>query len=361
MRIVYVASHIEPVHTGGERYNLHLIRAAERAGIEVVCLPLSANPVYRWLNDTPLLWRLCRFAGWLWAHIQMLRQRRELLLFDVWMAPMLWPGGAWLSPRYLVMVHHLVGGLHGGLRGRWLGFCERHLLRGAARILTVSQSSRRQVEAHTEGTVPVDVVNTAFEPVQGITRGGGEVVRLLFVGHVTRAKGVVELARAAASLPRERPWHLDIVGRDSVEPETTQKVRDICRTSGIEDRVTLHGRLDDADLLSLYLSADIFVLPSHWEGYGIVLLEAMSHRLAVVSTTAGAIPEVVVDGESGLLVAPGDEQALAQVIARLVEDAELRDRLAQSGLAFARRHPDWAAMELQCMDWWQAVAARREC
>jgi len=75
----------------------------------------------------------------------------------------------------------------------------------------------------------------------------------------------------------------------------------------------------------------------------------------VVSTTAGAIPEVVADGETGLLVAPGDAVALRESILKLMRDNKLHDRLAENGLAFARRHPDWNDMEASCVAWWREL------
>lgn len=355
-RIVYIAAHIKPAHTGGEQYNLHLLSAAEKAGIAVVRTALSDNRVYRWLRDARVLWRLCRPFSWVWLHIKIWRYRHEALLFDVWLAPLLWPGIRLVYGHYLVMVHHLCADLcESSWRRWWQGFYEAQLLQGAVRVLTVSQSSKRQVEAAVRGKTPIDVVNTAFEPVAGLTHGGGDTLRLLYVGHITRAKGVTDLAHAVAALPKDDSWRLDLVGRNAAEPDTTERVMAICQQAGIVDRVCLHGRLDDEALLALYLSSDIFVLPSLWEGYGIVLLEAMSHRLAVVSTTAGAIPEVVHHGTTGLLVAPGDVAALHDALYSLMSNKDLRDKLAEEGLAFARKHADWGDMEDQCVQWWNRM------
>ena len=354
--LVYLASHIAPAHTGGEQYNLHLLAAAEKAGIDLVTVALSDNRLYQRLNDTRGLWRLCRPLGWVWFHWQMIRYRSEWLLVDGWLAPLLWPGVRWLPLRYLVMVHHLTAELCASpLRRRWRAFCEAQLLGGAQRILTVSRSSREQIRRRVSGDPSIDVINTAFEPTGGVSQGGGDTLRILYVGHLTRAKGVIELLQAVARLPTDRAWRLEMVGRDSVEPDTTRQIRQLCRQYQLDTRVTLHGRLDDAALQALYLASDIFVLPSHWEGYGIVLLEAMSHGVAVVATTAGAIPEVVRDGDTGLLVPAGDPVALHDALLRLMEDQPLRLRLAKAGLAFAQRHPDWQAMEQVCVEWWRTV------
>jgi len=355
-KIVFIAGHIEPALTGGEQYNLHLIAAAETAGLEVICVSLSDSVIFRWLNGTCLLWRACRFFACLWLILKVLRYRNEALLFDVWLAHLLWPGMLLVRGRYRVIVHHLSANFQkGAWRRAWWGFCEARLLRGAAQILTVSRSSKHQVDNRTFGKIPVHIINTAFEPVQGITRGGDDVIRMLFVGHITRAKGVIDLVKAVSGLPADINWRLDMVGRDSVEPDTTAEIESIFNQAGLQNKVTLHGRVDDEALMEMYLCSDIFVLPSYWEGYGIVLLEAMSHRLAVVASNAGAIPEVVSDGETGLLTAPGDVDALRGVLHLLLENTVLRDKLAGNGLEFSRQHSNWNDLEVQCVRWWQGI------
>ncbi|RMH51767.1 MAG: glycosyltransferase family 1 protein [Zetaproteobacteria bacterium] len=353
--LLYLASHIRPARTGGERYNLHLLAAAAAAGVRVCECAYSDHPLYRWLAQRCGLWRLCRPFAFLWMQFQIVRHRRRVLLFDAWTAPLVWPGVRLVRGRYLVIAHHLIGDMaEGALRRAWGMAAERGLLRGAAAVLTVSRASRAQILQRTGGRGCVDVIHPAFTPVEGRTRGGGGCVRLLFVGHFTRAKGVEELLQAASGLPRDRPWVVELAGRDDVEPATTARLRQMRRASGLEERVVLHGRLDDAALRERYLCSDIFVLPSHREGYGIVLLEAMACGLAVVATTAGAIPEVVEDGVRGLLVPPGDVAALRDAMARLIEDERLRAALARAGEAFARAHPDWAGMERQCVAWWRS-------
>jgi len=88
--------------------------------------------------------------------------------------------------------------------------------------------------------------------------------------------------------------------------------------------------------------ADVFVLPSFHEGYGMVFAEALAHGLPIVATTAGAIPDTV-PGDTGLLVPPGDVRALSEALRRVVEDTALRTRLAAAARRAGRRLPDWPA------------------
>lgn len=355
-RLIFIASHISPPHTGGEIYNMHLLAAAERLGIDVERVALSDNPVDRWLCEHRGVWRLRRGANFFHLLILMWRYRHTCVMVDAWLTPLLWPGIRLLHRPYFVMVHHLCADLHQhALARRWEGFCERQLLAGARHILTVSQSSKRQVDSRTNGMVPVGIVNPGFESRVESRREGGNSLRLLFVGKSTRAKGVVDLVHAVSRLPQTLNWRLDIVGSNKVEPDTLEEMRAICRQHNLEDRVALHGQLDNSSLRMLYASSDIFVLPSYWEGYGIVLLEAMSYGLAVVASDVGAIPEVVKNGHTGLLVPPGDVDALQATISRLLEDAALRRELAENGLDFIKRHHDWDGMEEQCAVWWESV------
>jgi glycosyltransferase involved in cell wall biosynthesis len=106
---------------------------------------------------------------------------------------------------------------------------------------------------------------------------------------------------------------------------------------GISDRVKTPGWLDAAARTELLASSDILVLPSHAENLPMVVIEALSHGVAVIATPVGAVPEVITDGYNGILVPAGDEDALASSIERLLLDAKLRRSL---GAAAKRTHAE---------------------
>jgi glycosyltransferase involved in cell wall biosynthesis len=129
--------------------------------------------------------------------------------------------------------------------------------------------------------------------------------------------------------------HLRIVGGGPELP----RLRALCRELGLGASVTFDGPLaDDRDIRMAFLEASLFCLPSQQEGFGIVFLEAMAAGLPVVAARAGAVPEVVVDGETGLLVPPGNPRVLATAVVRLLRDAEARTRMAAEALLRARRY-----------------------
>ncbi|HEU5443595.1 MAG TPA: glycosyltransferase family 4 protein, partial [Steroidobacteraceae bacterium] len=107
----------------------------------------------------------------------------------------------------------------------------------------------------------------------------------------------------------------------------------ICRQlGGLRGRGFLHGRVANCEIRSHYARAGIFVFPSLWqEPFGIPVIEAMAAGLPVVATRGGALPEVVVDGETGILVERGDGEALAAAIGKLLSDPHLRKRMGHAG------------------------------
>lgn len=132
------------------------------------------------------------------------------------------------------------------------------------------------------------------------------------------------LRRLRSQFPRA---HLVIAG----DGENADELRRLASALGIADRVHWLGwRSDAADLMSAF---DLLLVPSLWEGFGLVLLEAMARRVPVIASRVGAIPEVVAHGETGILIEPGDVPALAQAMARLLDDRALRKYMGLLGAA----------------------------
>ena len=103
----------------------------------------------------------------------------------------------------------------------------------------------------------------------------------------------------------------------------------------VDDKVRFIGYV--ADIPKIYAALDVFVLPSRWEGFGLVLLEAMAAGKPIVATRVGAIPEVVVDGETGVLIPAGDPLALAEGLSRLAMEPGLARQLGDAGRERLRR------------------------
>jgi glycosyltransferase involved in cell wall biosynthesis len=152
--------------------------------------------------------------------------------------------------------------------------------------------------------------------------------RLIAVGRLKAPKDFLTLVRALAALP-EGSFEAVIVG----DGPDRGAVEDEIRRLGLEGRVRLVG--ERSDVPSLLADSDLFVLSSRSEGLPVSVLEAMAAELPVVASGVGGLAELVVDGESGILVPPDDTPALAAALRRLVEDRELRRRLGAAGRARA--------------------------
>jgi len=145
---------------------------------------------------------------------------------------------------------------------------------------------------------------------------------------------------AALATLADLPWRLTIAGdRTRDRSAAAQLDADIARHA-LENRVAVLDAVSPQRLAALYAEADLFVLASYFEGYGMAYAEAVAHGLPVIGTNAGAIADTV-PPDAGLLVDPGDIPALAAALRRVIGDAGLRRRLADAARAAAPQFPTW--------------------
>lgn len=155
-----------------------------------------------------------------------------------------------------------------------------------------------------------------------------EVFEVICVGRLTPAKGQhILVAAIGALVAAGRRVRLRIVGDG---PDRASLERQV-KTLGLGDQVIFEGAVNQDRIRELYAQADAFSIPSFAEGIPVVLMEAMAMEIPCVTTRITGIPELIRDGVDGLLVAPSDSDELAAAIARLMDDPELRERLAKSG------------------------------
>jgi phosphatidylinositol alpha-1,6-mannosyltransferase len=245
----------------------------------------------------------------------------------------------------------------------------RFLFRRAGRLTANSSPTR---DLLVEAGIPADRIDVVFpgvrtddfaaEPAQGaealLERLAGKKV-LLSVGRLIKRKGLLEFVREV--LPGLVKMHPDvalvIVGGDATRSLVhSERMRDQIEQAagelGLAEQVILTGELPDADVVRLYFRSDVFILPcldipGDVEGFGIVFLEAALAGTPSVATRVGGIPDAVADGETGLLVTPGDFPALQEAVGRLLGDAALRGRLAAAGAARARGAFSWPEITRQ--------------
>jgi colanic acid/amylovoran biosynthesis glycosyltransferase len=209
----------------------------------------------------------------------------------------------------------------------------REKARRADMVVCISHFARSQVmglldeaDWHKVEVVRCGIDPARFRPAERVPRE--RAARILNVGRLVPVKGQAVLLRALASLvARGLDVELTIVGRGPQEGELRRLVAEL----GLGDRVELPGAVGADAITAYYDRADVLAVPSFAEGLPVVIMEALATAMPVVSTAIMGIPELVRDGETGVLVAPGDADALADGLARLIEDPQLRLRLGQAG------------------------------
>jgi len=202
----------------------------------------------------------------------------------------------------------------------------------AARVAVLSGEWKQRI-SNLFGDVEVEVVSNAVAlPPESATvsfGSNGKSAVILFVGRLVKGKGINDLIGAFAKVSTEFPdVKLVCIGDGNAD-----LVRKLAVSLGVGKRVECPGWIDPEQCFEYYRGSSIFVLPSYAEGLPIALLEAMSWQLAIISCPVGGIPELVQDGENGLLVRPGDIDGLANALRVLLTDPKLRSRLSVAARA----------------------------
>lgn len=240
------------------------------------------------------------------------------------------------------LVHHPLA-LESGLsmqQANILRACERAALMAARLVIANSAETARHLTCDYDVAADrIVVARPGSDPVPMAQGGRDGIVRLLSVGAIVPRKGFDVLVAALAELA-DLPWRLAIVGDRSRDPATAARLDSDIARHGLGDQVDVLGAVPEGRLHELYASADLFVLASRFEGYGMAYSEALAHGLAVVGTNAGAIPDTVPAG-AGVLVGPDDAGALARALRRLIENPAERQQLAVAARAAAARLPSW--------------------
>lgn len=181
-------------------------------------------------------------------------------------------------------------------------------------------------------------------------------LELTFLGNVAPRKGLDDLVAGLRRVGRTGvDWRLTVVGDRTVEPAHVAAVEDAVAAAGVADRVRFTGRLDDDAVAARLRETHVLAVPSRYEPFGMVYLEAMGFGCVPVATTAGGAAEFIRDGESGFLVDPDSPAGVASAVRRLDD----RDRLARMGVAARADYearPTWTATLDRAIDFLESVA-----
>jgi glycosyltransferase involved in cell wall biosynthesis len=246
--------------------------------------------------------------------------------------------------------------LHRLLIRRWHSFLRMQgkVARQLPLLVTVSESSKRDIQqafgvpAARLQVVPNGIDTDAFAPVPSIPRDPLQLITTTSADQPL--KGARHLLHAMRQLLDEEPrLRLIMIGKLKAGGTTERLLHEL----GLVGHVELHHGISAAQIRKLYARASIAVVPSDYEGFGLPAGEAMACEVPVVSTDAGALPEVV--GDAGIIVPARDPAALANGIRTLLRDAHLRDRLARAGRQRIASHFSWRSAALRMTQLYRAT------
>ena len=317
--------------TGGYTYDRRMVLALREAGwaVEVCCLD-GAWP-------QPGAAELAAAAARIAALADGTLVVADGLAFGT-LAEVVAPHAARL--RWVALVHHplhLESGLSDTARQQLLAN-ETHALRHARHVVVPSTATANDVAAMGVPAAHISVVEPGTDPVpKSVTPSRSGAVRLLCVATLTPRKGHSLLLQALAGL-MHLDWELHNVGSATRDPDTAAHLFALAAPLGA--RVTWHGEVTGHALLAHYADADVFVLASLHEGFGMVVTEALAHGLPVVASDAGALAQTLAGG-AGLQVPAGEVAPLQVALARILSDAGLRERLSAGARTAAEGLPTW--------------------
>ncbi|MCE1254437.1 MAG: glycosyltransferase family 4 protein [Anaerolineae bacterium] len=329
--------------SGAHLYDRKLVEALRYAGDTVDVISIPRRTYLNQIEDN--------FSRSLKR--QLIELKADLLIEDAFCHPSVF----WLNQHIrssvpypiLSIIHHLPSSEENPFWRRWFyNHIERRYLNSLDGFIFNSLTTRSAVENYLSENRSGVVAYPAGDQFDCLPdeneistrcRQPGPL-RLLFLGNVIRRKGLHWALQELSRLPDDI-WRLDVVGSLAADPAYVTDLRRQVKRLGLETHVKFYNALTTADLCRRFAHNHLLVVPSYYEGYGIIYLEAMSFGMVPVASTSGAAGEIITDGLDGFLVNTNDSGGLATLVETLYRD---RDKLNRMGLAARRRfemHPTW--------------------
>jgi glycosyltransferase involved in cell wall biosynthesis len=222
---------------------------------------------------------------------------------------------------------------------RELETSEKQSLQSMCHVVVTSPATAEALAQYDVDRARISVVQPGTDeaPLARVDTDG--IVNMLCVATVTPRKGHDVLIDSLVSLA-SLPWKLTCVGSLTRSPATVDRVRQRVRDAALTERVILAGEMSESEVTGCFQSADLFVLATRHEGYGMAVAEAIAHGLPVVSTRTGAIPGIVGEG-AGLLVPPNDVDAFRDALAQVLRDPTLLGSLRDGARSARDKLPRW--------------------
>jgi len=334
MRIGFIIYGSLDTVSGGYLYDRKLVEylCAQGDTVEIISLP--------WRNYVAHLTDNLRFR---------LPTGLDVLIQDELNHPSLILANAKKHPYPVIsLVHHL---RCSELRPKWQNdfyrVIEKKYLQSVDGFIFNSRTTEKVVTGLAESSKPSVVAYPPTDrffkktiPEEEIReRAKGDELRILFLGNVIYRKGLHTLLQAISG--QRLTVRVDIVGGLKAESKYAEDMQRFVMVNGLSSTVNFHGALDNEPLTEMYKQSHLMVVPSSYEGFGIVYLEGMGFGLPAIGTTAGAASEVITHGEDGYLIEPDDAESLAEHLGELGRNRELLARLSLNASRRYKSQPRW--------------------
>ena len=327
--------------SGGYLYDRRLIETLERAGDTVRIISIPWRNYGRHLMD--VFSRKLRRA--------MKNADVDVMLEDELNHPSLWRVNGSIRGQWPIIsiVHHLrMSEKRAGWKNRAYGVIERHYLRSVDGFVFNSETTRKAVHDQIGADKPnvlaypagdrFDVSMTEQDVTERANADGP--LRILFLGNVIERKQLHVLIEALG-YTGNASIRVDVVGGLEIEPDYANEVRQQVESEGLGDKVAFHGPLSDDALRTRFEKAHVLVVPSSYEGFGIVYLEGMAFGMPAIATDSGAAHEIITNRRDGFLVPMGSAPELSIRLRDLATDRQRLARMGAQALKRFARHPTW--------------------
>lgn len=319
--------------SGGYLYDRKLVEYLHAQGdtVEIISLP--------WRNYASHLMDNFDFQ---------LRPNLDILIQDEFNHPSLIRANAGKHPYPVIsLVHHL---RCSELRAKWQNdlyrVVEKKYLQSVDGFIFNSKTTKGVVNGlmvnekpNIVAYPPTDRFGDAVSEEEIRGRVKSNELRILFLGNVIYRKGLHTLLGAISD--QRLAVRVDVVGGLKAEPKYADEMQKFVMVNGLSSVVKFYGAMDNEPLIEIYKQSHIMVVPSSYEGFGIVYLEGMGYGLPAIGTTAGAASEVITPGEDGYLIQPDDSDALAKHLNQLATDRDLLLKLSLNAVKRYKSQPKW--------------------
>lgn len=327
--------------SGGFRYDRQLVSYLREQGdtVDVISLPWRSYPRGVLDGVSPSI-------------RSKLDRPVDVLVQDGLCHPSLWRQNRHLSEpgSTVALVHHLqsddptgqFASLYRPFERRFLGSVDAAIstsafIRTHASELAPSLAGKPSLVARPGGRTD----GRALSPTQVTDRAKAEPLRIVYVGNVVPRKDPETLVAAVARGRPERDWELTVVGSHESTPDYADSVVRAAEQRGVEDCVEFTGEVDTDALEGVLERSHVCCVPSRYEAFGMVYLEAMEYGVVPIASSVGGASEFVEHEHNGFVVDPGHDAGIAAILTALDDDRERLARLGEGALLTAEQHPTW--------------------